>query len=341
MPRNAELSPNTFLVSPTDCSACVSGCTPGAEWFAFFSFMFEGGGAAIFELRVHVQLGVRRVLRRGPAMVVRQDNIVELLEWRKKRLALDGVKFLQVTPIVAKQMVDTAIESCGQTLLDQQPWGKSWHALNQCIFTLQFRHDDYADDICNLDLRLGTSSADCVLREASLTQSMNPALRTTTQNGKKSYDALGLGVVPLVGGAGGHARARLRGTFVSFRNYNYRDATNIASPELSSTSLGRPGTVAGEGHADVPQGQVKRAMAKANQVCSYSTTCPITEYSSSGMCVLHYAPCCAMAAVVCATYLYIHTYIYVLYIYTHMYCIYACDIYYQYSKRVLLCGNKL
>jgi hypothetical protein len=32
----------------------------------------------------------------------------------------DGVKFLQVTPIVAKRLVDSAIESCGQTLLDKQ-----------------------------------------------------------------------------------------------------------------------------------------------------------------------------------------------------------------------------
>jgi hypothetical protein len=143
MPRNAELSNNTFVAGPSDCSACVSGCTPDGEWFAFFSFVFEGGGAAVIELRLHVKLGVRRILRRGPSMVVTQDDIVELLGWRKKRLALDGVKFLQVTPIVAKQMVDRTIEDCGQTMLDQKPWGKSWNTLNVCIYTLQFRHGDY------------------------------------------------------------------------------------------------------------------------------------------------------------------------------------------------------
>jgi len=208
--------------------------------------MFEGGGAAIFELRVHIKMGVRRILRRGPAMVVTQDDIVELLEWRKRRLALDGVKYLQVTPVTAKQMVDNAIESCGQTLLDQQPWGKSWHTLNACIYTLQFRHSDFVEEISNLDLRLGTSSTDCMLREASLTQEMNPALRTTTQNGLASPDPLSYGVVPLVGGAGGTARCRLRGTFVNHRRYNFRDASTI-SPPWSSTRFDRPGTVAGVG----------------------------------------------------------------------------------------------
>jgi len=202
MPRNAEHSPNTFIASPTDCSACVSSCTPDAEWFAFFSFIFEDGGVAIFELRVHVQTGVRRALQRGPALFVKQDDILELLEWRKKRLLPDGVKFLQVTPIVAKQLVDSAIESCGQTLLDKQPWGQSWNALNACIMLLQFRHDDYAAQISTMDYRLGTSSTECFLREPAITQKMNPALRSTTQNGYKSDAEAGLGVVPLVGGAG-------------------------------------------------------------------------------------------------------------------------------------------
>lgn len=268
MPRNAELSANTFVVSPTDCSACVSGCTPDAEWFAFFSFTFEGGGAAIFELRVHVKLGVRRILRRGPAMVVRQGDVMELLAWRKKRLALDGVKFLHVTPVLAKQMVDGAISACGQTLLDQQPWGKSWHALNACIFTLQFRHDDYSKDLKGLDLRLGTSSTECVLRNASVTQALSPALRATTQNGRKCVDTFSLGVVPLVGGVGGNARCRLRGTFVSDRRYNFRDATNISPQPSSASPFGRPGTVAGEGHADLTQDQLYAALIKSEQQCS-------------------------------------------------------------------------
>ena len=266
MPRTAELSPNTFQATPSDCSACVSGCTPDGEWFAFFSFTFEGGGAAVFELRLNVKQGVRRILRRGPAMVVTQDDIVELLEWRKRRLALDGVRYLQVTPVVAKQMVDSAIERCGQTLLDRQPWGKSWHALNVCVFTLQFRHRDYAEDICDLDLRLGTSSTDCVLREAAPTQEMDPALRATTQNGLESPDYLGLGVVPLVGGAGTNARCRLRGTFVKHRQYNFRDATTI-SPQHAATRFNRPGTVAGAGHADVSHHMLHRALSKTAQQC--------------------------------------------------------------------------
>jgi hypothetical protein len=243
MPRNAEMSTNTFLVSASDCSACISGCTPDAEWFAFFSFLFEDGGAAILEVRVHVKFGVRRILRRGPALVVKHDDAVELLEWRKQRLALDGVKFLQVTPVMAKKMVDSAIEACGQTMLDQQPWGKSWHTLNACMYTLQFRHKDFTDDLCNLDLRLGTSSVDCALRAASITQEMTPALRSTTQSGRQSTDSLSMGIVPLVGGAGVHARARLRGSVISDRRYNFRDATNI-TPKPSIV-FGRPGTVAG------------------------------------------------------------------------------------------------
>ena len=244
----------------------MSGCTPDGEWFAFFAFMFEGGGSAIFELRMHVKMGVRNILRRGPAMVVNQDDIVELLEWRKQRLALDGVRYLQVTPVVAKQMVDSGIESCGQTLLDRQPWGKSWYALNVCVFTLQFRHRDYAEDIFHLDLRLGTSSTDCMLREAALTQEMNPALRATTQNGHESPDRINLGVVPLVGGAGTNARCRLRGTVVKHRHYHFRDATTI-SHQRAATRFDRPGTVAGEGHADVSEDMLHRAMSKTAQHC--------------------------------------------------------------------------
>jgi hypothetical protein len=285
MPRNAEHSPNTFIASPTDCSACVSSCTPDAEWFAFFSFIFEDGGVAIFELRVHVQTGVRRALQRGPALSVKQDDILELLEWRKKRLMPDGVKFLQVTPIVAKQLVDSAIESCGQTLLDKQPWGQSWNALNACIMLLQFRHADYAAQISTMDYRLGTSSTECFLREPAITQKMNPALRSTTQNGYKSDAEAGLGVVPLVGGAGTPtasvrtclytylnlthsqglcaivgvpARAKLRGTVVPFRNYNMRDVDAMMPPP-SCASFSRTTTVSRQGHADATLHQLARA----------------------------------------------------------------------------------
>ena len=113
MPRSAELSPNTFVASASDCSAYVSGCTPQGEWFAFFAFFFEGGGAAVFEVsilpahsyewdaggrafpcassavarqrlltlasapaaqvRVHLTKGVQRILRRGPSLRVRCD----------------------------------------------------------------------------------------------------------------------------------------------------------------------------------------------------------------------------------------------------------------------------
>ena len=81
MPRNAEHSPNTFVASPTDRSACVSSYTSDAEWFAFFSFIFEDGGVAIFELRVHVQIGIRRALQLGPALFVKQDGLPGLRGW--------------------------------------------------------------------------------------------------------------------------------------------------------------------------------------------------------------------------------------------------------------------
>ena len=103
----------------------------------------------------------------------------------------------------------------------------------------------HPDDISNLDLRLGTSSPDCTLREASITQEMNPALRASTQNGRRSRDYVSLGIVPLVGGSGSPARCRLRGTFVNDRRYNFRDATSI-SLSSSPTPFGRPGTVAGQ-----------------------------------------------------------------------------------------------
>jgi hypothetical protein len=101
MPRNAEISPNTFVASPSDGSACVSACTPEGEFFCFFSFYFEGGGGAMFEVRVHVKTGVKRILRRGPSIVMSQKDTVETLEWRKKRLSMDGIKYLQVFSFIS------------------------------------------------------------------------------------------------------------------------------------------------------------------------------------------------------------------------------------------------
>jgi hypothetical protein len=61
--------------------------------------------------------------------------------------------FVQVSPVVAKRLIDDAIDSCGQTLIDREPWGASWYALNMCLFTLQFRHPDLASELQSLDLR--------------------------------------------------------------------------------------------------------------------------------------------------------------------------------------------
>jgi hypothetical protein len=55
--------------------------------------------------------------------------------------------------VVAKRLIDSAIDSCGQTLIDKEPWGASWYALNLCLFTLQFRHSELVDDLKSLDLR--------------------------------------------------------------------------------------------------------------------------------------------------------------------------------------------
>ncbi len=65
----------------------------------------------------------------------------------------DFTPFLQVSPVVAKRIIDSAIDSCGQTLIDKEPWGASWYALNLCLFTLQFRHTELVDDLKSLDLR--------------------------------------------------------------------------------------------------------------------------------------------------------------------------------------------
>jgi hypothetical protein len=97
MPRNAEGSPNTFVASPSDGCACVSACTPDGEFFALFTFAFEGGGCAVFEARVHVKHGLQRISRRGPSAVVGQEDIVSAVQWRKERLARDGIKYQQVS----------------------------------------------------------------------------------------------------------------------------------------------------------------------------------------------------------------------------------------------------
>jgi hypothetical protein len=55
----------------------------------------------MFEVRLHVKTGVRRIIRRGPSVLMTQKDTVETLEWRKKRLGLDGIKYLQVRSSVA------------------------------------------------------------------------------------------------------------------------------------------------------------------------------------------------------------------------------------------------
>ena len=96
MPRNAEGSPNTFVASPSDGCACVSGCTPDGEYFVLFTFAFETGGCAVFEARVHVKRGLQKISRRGPSAVVGQEDIAFAVQWRKERLARDDLKYLQV-----------------------------------------------------------------------------------------------------------------------------------------------------------------------------------------------------------------------------------------------------
>ena len=102
MPRNADGSPNTFIASPSDGCACVSGCTPDGEYFALFTFAFESGGCAVFEARVHVKHGLQRITRRGPSATVGQEDISFAVHWRKERLARDDIRYLQVGEIDGK-----------------------------------------------------------------------------------------------------------------------------------------------------------------------------------------------------------------------------------------------
>eukprot|EP00961_Rhodomonas_salina_P140334 1888577-Rhodomonas_salina.1 len=102
MPRNAFLSPNTFIASPSDGSACVSGCTPEGEFFAFFAFYFQDGGCAAFEARV------KSTPRRG------ESNSVEPCQGNSPSSVC-----LHVSPLAAKEVVDATVEACGQTLLDK------------------------------------------------------------------------------------------------------------------------------------------------------------------------------------------------------------------------------
>ena len=65
---------------------------------ALHYFAFECGGCAVFEARVHVKHGLQRISRRGPSAVVGQEDIVYAVQWRKERLARDGIKYQQVSP---------------------------------------------------------------------------------------------------------------------------------------------------------------------------------------------------------------------------------------------------
>lgn len=169
MPRHADLSPNCFLASPSDGSACVSMCTPEGDFFTCFSFYFEEGGGCIIEVVSNVRVGVLRVLRRGPSVKIDQSDTMETREWRTKRLKLEGLRYLQVDIIQAKKVLDNLIESCGQTLIDKEMWGQSWNTLNLCIYTLQFRHPDLVDAMRFLDLTRGSSSLSA---KVSLTHSL-------------------------------------------------------------------------------------------------------------------------------------------------------------------------
>lgn len=158
MPRHADLSPNIFLASPSDGSAWVSQISPDGHFWCTFFFYFVEGGGCIIEVVADVRCGIKKILRRGPNIKVNQSDASELRQWRSERLKADGLKYMQVDPVLVKKVLDNLSESCGQTLIDKEIWGQSWNTLNLCIYTLQFRHPDLVDEIRLLDLTRGTSS---------------------------------------------------------------------------------------------------------------------------------------------------------------------------------------
>lgn len=168
MPRHADLSPNIFLASPSDGSACVSQVSPeGNFWCTFFFYFVEGGGC-IIEVVADVRRGITRILRRGPSIKVDEGDASELRRWRGERLKADGLKYMQMDPVLVKKALDNLTESCGQTLIDKEIWGQSWNCLSLCIYTLQFRHPDLVDEIRSLDLTRGTSSLSAKVGQPSL-----------------------------------------------------------------------------------------------------------------------------------------------------------------------------